>query len=150
MALRNGKSSCKLCDTSTPTISAIEITCQADCPVSVAIGDLVYVTGTEVGGIVQVDRADPALRAKMPAIGLVTAKTTTTRCTVHKFGLVTPSLTLTAGERYFVGTLGTLSSGPPPRTGPGTETLVQLIGYAVKSNELFFNPGDLSLLILQN
>lgn len=154
MAFRNGKASCTLCNTATPPppppTGDFPITCEADCPSAVAVGDLVYVTGTEVGGVVQVDQVDPALRAKMPAIGIVTVKSTATRCTVHKLGLVAPSVALTAGSRYFVGSAGTLSPSPPPRTGPGTETIVQTVGYAVKSNQLLFNPGDLSILVLAN
>ena len=152
MAFRNGKASCVLCSTGTtpPSTSDFPITCEADCPADVAVGDLVYVTGTEVGGVIQVDQVDPALRAKMPAIGIVTVKSTATRCTVHKLGLFTPPGALTAGSRYFVGSAGVLSASPPPRTGPGTETIVQIVGYAVKSDQLLFNAGDLSVLVLAN
>ena len=144
MAFRNGKAGSLLCGTEAPPTdpSDFPVTCEADCPASISVDDLVYVSGTEVGGIVQVDLADPVIMAKMPAVGIVTVKSTATRCTVHKLGLVTPSVGLIAGARYYVGLTGVLSLDPPFQTDPEIEIIIQTVGYAVKSNQLLFNVGD--------
>lgn len=113
----------------------------ADCSVAEAVGDCVYVSADAVLGIVQVRKVDATDPLKMPALGVIVDKPTATACTVIYLGAL-PVGALPAflpGKRYFVG----LSSQPvatPPVT-PGV--LVQVIGIALDSGRLLFNPSPI-------
>ena len=120
--------------TTTVSGTTLPLSFTADCPTSVAVDDLVYVTGPEVGGFYQVDTVDITDRSKMPAIGIVTEKTTATRCEVVTLGEIELGLSLTPGSRYFVGTNGQPSSTMPPRG--STETIRQIIGYALSADTM--------------
>jgi hypothetical protein len=112
----------------------------ADCPSTVAVDDLVYVTGPEVSDVVQVDTVDVSDSATMPAIGIVTEKFTATTCHVVTMGEVTPALSLTPGKRYFVSSTGTLTlSVPSPPS--GNRQMVQVVGYAIATNRLIVLPN---------
>lgn len=110
----------------------------ADCPASLVVDDLIYVTGPSVGGIVQVGKVDITNSATMPTIGIVTEKTTSTRCVVISLGLVNPNMSLSPG-RYFVG-----ASGQPTNVVPvpasGQKIAFQVVGYALDADRLIMKP----------
>ena len=115
------------------------ISTEADCSAAEAVGDCVYVSADAVSGVIQVRKVDVTDSAKMPAIGMILDKATSTTCTVALLGTV-PVGALPAfvpGKRYFVGA----SSKPvavPPATPP---VLVQVVGIALDSGRLLFNPS---------
>ena len=110
----------------------------AACGGSDAVNDLVYVTGPAVGGLVQVSKADIDDVAKMPAIGIITAKSTSTRCTVALGGVV-PIAGLLPGATYFVGPTGQPTRTRPP-AGPAGR-FIQAIGIALDVGRLSLNPS---------
>lgn len=112
---------------------------EANCPASIAVDDLVYITGPSVSGLFQVDKVDPTNRAKMPAIGIVTDKITPIKCVVVTIGEVVPGFSLVAGQRYFVGSDGKPSDSMP--TPVGTEMAKQIVGYALDTNKLLMLPN---------
>lgn len=121
-----------------PTVSG-EIEFLADCPPSTLLDDLVYVTGPSVLGVVQVATADVTVVAKMPAIGIVTEKISSTRVKVLTVGEHTPGFALTPGRRYFVGPTGQLAlTMPTPAV--GGIAFSQPVGHAIDTNRLIFNP----------
>ncbi len=109
----------------------------AACIASDAVNDLVYVTGPAVSGLAQVSRVDIADIAKMPAVGIITAKSTPIRCTVALGGVV-PIAGLFPGATYFVGPTGQPTSVRPP-AGPGGR-FIQAVGVALDAGRLSFNP----------
>jgi len=117
----------------------------ADCPASVVVDDLVYVTGPAISGVIQVDIVDVTLVAKMPAIGIVIEKITSTSCRVLTQGEVTPTLTLVPGKRYFAGASGSLAVAMPT---PATSGIAfsQPVGYAIDTNRLLFDPEKIPII----
>ncbi len=112
---------------------------EVDCVATDAVGDLVYVTGANA-----VTRVDPMLTAKMPAIGIIVKKPSSTRALVQFSGAMTALGTLTAGQRYYVGDSGQLSATPPP--GPGRR-YVQPAGIALAPNVLMLNLQDPTIVV---
>jgi hypothetical protein len=112
----------------------------ADCPAPVAVDDLVYVTGPEVLGVVQIDTVDITDSGTMPAIGIVVEKPTPITCRVITMGEVTPLLLLTPGKRYFVSVTGGLTAAIPT-PGGGNKQMVQVVGYAIATNRLIVLPN---------
>ncbi len=109
----------------------------AVCVASDAVNDLVYVTGPAVDGLAQVSRADIADVTKMPVIGIITTKSTPTRCTVALGGVVAIA-GLLPGATYFVGPSGQPTPVRPP-TGPGGR-FIQAVGVALDAGRLSLNP----------
>lgn len=122
-----------------------EISFSADCPSALSVEDIVYITGPEVSGIAQVDIVDITNVNTMPAIGIITEKTSSTRCKVVLVGEITTTSTLTPGKRYFVGATGTLSS-TIPAPGVGAIAFAQPVGYALAVNRLIFNPESTPII----
>lgn len=100
----------------------------ASCTAAEAVGDAVYVTGSAT-----VRRCDPYDPSKMPAIGVITAKPTTTSCVVVTSGRARLA-GLTTGVAYFVQPNGAAAPGTPS-AGPGP-VFVQRVGRAVSSTIL--------------
>jgi hypothetical protein len=91
----------------------------AACTAAEAIGDWVHIAGPAVAGLPYVERADPSQLDRMPAVGMVLSKASSTRCLVGTSGVVAQAgPPLTPGGRYFVGLDGRLLLGPPA-AGPG-------------------------------
>jgi hypothetical protein len=100
----------------------------------------VHVSGAIVGNDYQVAKVDVLDGAKMPAIGIVSYKISSTRAIVILDGDVAGVYTgLTPGRVYFVGT----NSRPtltPPNPGPGQKLYLQAVGVAVDTGILRFWP----------
>lgn len=114
-------------------------TFKALCSSTVAVGDLIYVTPTG-----SVERADPYDRTKMPALGVVIAKLSSTRAHVRSVGRVLVYSGLTPGTLYGVGADSRPSSVLVP--GPARRWL-QAVGTALDTNVLllsFFPPHGTS------
>jgi hypothetical protein len=105
----------------------------ADCPSGVAVGDAVHVTGAKVGGVAQVATCDITSLSAMPAVGVVTAKPTSTDCTVQFGGEVAVYSGLTPGKTYMVD-----QNGEPTATLPtvGSDHYVQRIGIATSTDSM--------------
>ena len=102
-------------------------------PTAVAVGDLVYVTGTDAA-----DRADNAAIGTMPAVALVIAKPTTTTATLAFAGVVGGLSGMTSGVMQFVGLLGArIEAGALP-SAPGS--VIQQVGVAESATSLIFQP----------
>jgi len=106
---------------------------QANCLASDAVGDSVYVTAPDVGGLIQVTKADPSTSAKMPAIGVIQTKLSSTLCIVKLFGELSGVYTgFTAGDVLYVGAAGT------PSHTPGA--ISQVLGVALSDDIVFISP----------
>lgn len=109
----------------------------AGCDAGDAVGDCVYVTGDRVGGLYQVRKADPTNAAKMPAVGIITVKQTTTTCEVAVHGLIEKVYTgLTSGRPYYVGTDGRLTLAAPNPLTPGLTWYQQVLAFSFASDVL--------------
>lgn len=106
-------------------------------PSGVAVGDLVYVTGS-----FQADEADNDSLATAPAIGVVIAKPTATTATLAYFGETAVFSGLTPGVSYFLGENGGVTATAPSTSGE----VVQRVGVAVASNTLLFDPEQVSVI----
>jgi len=108
---------------------------ELDCPVEVVVGDLVYVAGSRV-----VDRVDITSFAKMPCIGCVSSKTSSTKCIVKMSGFIEGVYSgLTPQKMYFVGSDGRPAHPPPiPSLSP---IFIQPIGVALDSTSLVLSPS---------
>lgn len=113
----------------------------AACPATVTLKHLVRITGPAILGVRQVDIVDPTDQNKMPAVGIVVEKPTTTTCTVLVFGEANGGLFsgLTPNGRYFVGLDAKVAFPPPDPTGPGAYCMIQLIGVALGTTILQVN-----------
>jgi hypothetical protein len=103
------------------------------CLSSLAVGDLVYITTG--GSAEKIDRTDIA---KMPAVGVVTAKSTPLLATIQFIGPVSVYTGLTEGAEYFAGSDGRPVS--PLSKGPTETIFTQSIGFALDSTTLFLKP----------
>lgn len=106
---------------------------EANCPSGAAVGDAVYVTGAKVGGVTQVATVDITDYNKMPAIGVITAKTIATDCTVQYAGEVTIYSGLTSGRVYMIDQNGEPTAALPT---VGSDHYVQRIGVATSTDSL--------------
>ena len=112
-----------------------ESTVEVDCLSGDTVGDLVCISSDAVLGKWQVEKANPYYRTKMPAVGVLIHKYTSTTGVVQYLGEVTgvyTGLTITAPKRrQFVGTTGLPVNTPPSASGsPSGYVLVQPIGVA--------------------
>jgi len=118
---------------------------EADCTATDVVGDFVRVTGAPVNAFYQVGNVDITIPAHMPVAGIITEKSTLTRCFVVRFGIVDVGLfpsppVLVPGQKYWVGFDGRLTpSMPVPVSGI---SIVQLIGHALSQNELLLLEGS--------
>ncbi len=129
---------------SSAPVGASTVQFLADCPASIAVDDLVYVTGPSVLGVVQVDLVDITITATMPAIGIVVEKLASTSCRVLTQGEVTPAIVLVPGKRYFAGSSGGLVVNRPIPSAGGI-AFVQPVGYAIDTTRLLFDPEKLPI-----
>lgn len=114
----------------------------ANCTAGTAVGDAVYITGAKVGGKQQVATVDITDYNKVPAIGVVTAKTIATDCTVQYGGEVAIYSGLTPGRVYLIDQNGEPTSSLPS---PGVDHYVQRLGVATSSDSLLLQV-DVSLV----
>lgn len=106
----------------------------AGCLVTDAVGDVVRVSGAAVAGVPQVTKCDPSDVAKMPAVGILTAKAGATTCTVQRLSSVDLSATaiiFTPGNRVWVSYTGQPTTTiPPAGLSPSGYVMLQPLGVA--------------------
>jgi hypothetical protein len=103
------------------------------------VGDVVYIAGDSVGGVIQVSKVDVTNYSKMPGVGVILSKSTLTRCMILRYGILNVS-GLIPGRTYFVGLEGT-PTVTRPVAGVGQKVFVQVLGVAMDSSRLLFNPS---------
>ena len=110
----------------------------AICTAAEHVGDCVYVSGPALNGIMQVAKASVVDPTRMPAVGIVLSKATTTDCAVMVFGVFYPGFLLTPSARYFVSASAGLVPAPIPSSRP---FIVQAMGQALDENRLLLAPS---------
>lgn len=118
----------------------------AACAATDAVGTFVRISGDEVDGLTNVTAVDVTDSNKMPCIGVVVYKYSSTRCRIARDGRVAFS-NLTAplipGKRYFVGYDGKPTVTPPSLyASPSGYAMLQCIGVAASSSSLEFRPDQ--------
>jgi hypothetical protein len=107
------------------------------CTFQEQVGDLVYVMST--GKTVR--RADPTDYMKLPSVGMIVDKESTTLAVVQTSGIVQGAFnTLVPGRSYFVG-LDAKPSLTPPAPGPGESLFHQPIGIALDVTVMLLIPS---------
>lgn len=123
-----------------PPPASSDKTFSANCLAGDAVGACVYVTGASVGGVIQVGTCDPANEIKMPAIGIITAKSSATDCTVQRFAvadLTGSGVAFVPASRAFVGFTGLPVTTPPtPGASPSGYVMLQTVGVATEAAAL--------------
>jgi hypothetical protein len=98
------------------------------------VGDIVYVSGPPVGGVVQVAQADATDSGKRPPVGVIVSKLNGTEGTIQSEGISDAVFAgLTVSASYYLGTDGQLVTTPP------SGHPAQVIGVAVSTTQLFLN-----------
>jgi hypothetical protein len=117
-----------------PDTSVSANTLSASCLSSLSVGDFVYISGPSISGVYQVALADITDYNKMPAVGVITEKPTTTTCTLQWHGEIKNVYTgLTPHRVYFLDESARPSLSPP--TSPSTK-YIQALGVALSSDTL--------------
>lgn len=117
---------------------------EAACAATDTVGTFVRISGDEVDGLTSVTAVDITDSDKMPCVGVVVYKHSSTRCRVARDGRV--SFTdlanpLIPGKRYFVGYDGRPTRTPPSLyASPTGYAMLQCIGVAASSSSLEFRP----------
>lgn len=114
-----------------------------ECLASDIVGDFVYIRADRNGDLWRVGKADPADESKMPALGVLLSKETSTTGVVQLIG----PCTLFSGldhtkPAYLLGLSGIQTS--LPSIGGSGYVMVQQIGKAVASDVLWLT-GDLRM-----
>lgn len=131
-----------------PPTPASADTFEAICLATNVVGDAVYAYDNAVGDIYKVRRADPRDTAKMPALGIIVSKETSTECTVQFIGGVTGVYGgMTVNQRLFVSAVGRLADSPPTAL-PGGYALIQPMGVTVGFNILQLSVGSIMAEII--
>ena len=107
---------------------------KANCAGTDLVGDFVRVTG-ETGGDADVEKVDVTDPLKMPAIGVINNKLTTTTCVVVCIGEL-DGTGLVAGQTYYVGTDARIAASAPTPV-PPAPAVTQDIGIALTSTRIF-------------
>lgn len=113
----------------------------ASCSVSDSLGACVYIYGDYVGDFYQVRTCDPLDIAKMPAVGIIVEKYTTTDCSVQLMGEIPSGLYagLTPNSPLFVGLDGQPTHVSPLHPTGGT-VYIHRIGEASSTSVPLFWP----------
>ena len=113
----------------------------ADCLATDAIGDPVIVTGPSVLSFPQVTRVDiKTTGLTKPSVGVISEKSTPTRCKVITLGEFTYSpATLVPGKPYWAAYGGGLTD-VIPTPDPAGKIACQVIGTAIDTGRLIVNP----------
>lgn len=110
----------------------------AQCQSADEVGQFVYSTGPKVGTLYQVARVDITDLSKMPAVGVITHKTTPTTCSVQWIGELASVYTgMVRGNVYFIDEDARISSTPPVLSG----RFVQRVGTALDEDVLLLVPN---------
>lgn len=101
-----------------------------------SVGDFVCIRGSIINSKWQVEKADPGNSLKMPAIGVLINKTSSTEGEIQLIDEIHGIFTgLAIGKIYYVGY--TSPSVVIPTIGINGYSWIQHIGYAIDSNVLF-------------
>jgi len=117
----------------------LTLTVEANCLATDAVDDCVYITGDAVLSIYQVSKCDITDALKVPAVGIIVAKASSTECTVMLAGVI-PYAGLTPGKLHFVSASGTLTATRPSPSGGNVH--VQPMGKALSSTRFALLPGN--------
>lgn len=117
----------------------------AGCTVNELVGHFVSVSGPSVGELPQVQKVDPTVNSKMPALGLIISKYSDTTCLIHVGPGVVPSSilgigSLTPQKRYFIGS-NSYATATLPSPPSGEHVLIQVIGHALSADQLLLVPN---------
>jgi len=111
-------------------------TFEAWCFATDLVGHAVYVFAPKLGSRFQVTKANIDDSTKVPAIGIIIAKSGPSVCTVQYDGQVLGVYTgLTEGESLFVGTNALLTNTPPARPLVG-KRWIQPFAYVLASDTI--------------
>lgn len=117
---------------------------EANCQPSDVVGDFVYISGPFSAPRWTVAKIDHNDDTKMPAIGVLIHKYTSTYCVVQWIGEVTNVYNgLTVGAVYFPTSNGIITH--PPSTSGSNYAMVQRVGMAVASDILLLN-GEINMI----
>lgn len=108
----------------------------ATCTVSEAVGDVVY--RSSATGVL---RCDPTNSLKMPGVGVIISKQSSTTCTVQPFGPVNLYSGLSVGRLYAIGLDGRPFLGVFSLLG-GQTAFLQVIGTALDTSTLLISPNS--------
>jgi len=118
-------------------------TFSAQCLSSDAVGHVVYISGDKTGGFYQVTKVDIDDNNKMPALGIIVSKQSSTECTVQTSGRVESFTTgLTPNNYLFISTSSTLTQNRPANPSTGIRW-IQIVAQAMSSTDIlirFFTP----------
>ena len=104
-----------------------------------SVGDIVYITGDSVLGVIQVSTADITDYSKMPGVGAIISKSSPTDCMILRYGILNVA-GLIPGKIYFLNFDGTPTVAKPVATG-SQKIFIQVVGVAMDSSRLFLNPS---------
>ena len=106
-------------------------------PSSVAVGDIVRVTGNYSAGWA----SNVAIGNASGVLGVVVDKPTTTTATVAYGGEVTMAIAITAGTSYYLGVDGALITTPlDPIANAGSGLVHKKIGFGISSTKILLHP----------
>ena len=127
-------------------VSSAEQTFNAECTVDEAIGNVVYIYGTKIGSLYRVRNADIDDISKMPAVGIVVRKPSSTECVVQVSGIAKSVLTgLTPNSYLFADTGSSLTQIRPSNPISGIR-FIQIVAQAISDTDIlvrFFSPVKL-------
>lgn len=112
---------------------------RANCQPADALNNCVRITGITLGtpDVTTVDVFD---KTKMPAVGIIVEKTTTTDCLVQVVGLVETLSGVIIGKRYFIDGAG-FPTASMPTPSLGGIACVQTLGVGYDSDILLLEPN---------
>lgn len=108
---------------------------EANCLVGDALNQFVRVVGNTLG-VPDVTKVDPSDASKMPAIGIIVQKPTSTTCLVQVTGQTTTFSPVIAGSFYYVG-----AASLPVSVPPAPPALRQVIGVGLDTARLLLRSG---------
>lgn len=111
----------------------------AGCPATMTVGKWVYISGPSISGVYQVKAVDISDPIKVPAVGVVVEKLSSTSCRVMWEGEVTGVFSsLTPRRVYFIQSDGSIGIVPPAS---GSGYYVQRVGLALDFGTLLVTPN---------
>ena len=114
---------------------------RAACQPSDVIGNCVYIAGPVSGGLYTVATADPTNASKMPVVGVIMTKSSSTICRVQWLGEIDAIYTgMTIRKPLFVGLTRRLEEAPPTPPISGY-AFAQSMGTVLDSGKLLLIPN---------
>lgn len=116
-------------------------TFEADCLSGDALGDIVYRSSATA-----VEKCDISNASKMPAIGIIVEKPSSTRCKVRTLGTANVYTALNIGKAFFVGS-DARPSLTRPTPGIGQLAYLQGIGKSSNATTVIVSPDNYMTVI---